>query len=73
MAGEIFIDTSGFYALLVRGDDGHQRAQVLSGKGVSGKGEFAILPDGTASHGNLEIPLGRVARFQKAWIRRVRR
>ena len=32
MAGEIFIDTSGFYALLVRGDDGHQRAQeILAG------------------------------------------
>ena len=27
MAAEIFIDTSGFYALLVRGDDQHDRAQ----------------------------------------------
>jgi hypothetical protein len=27
MAAEIFIDTSGFYALLVRGDDRHHRAQ----------------------------------------------
>ena len=26
MASEIFIDTSGFYALLVRGDDQHARA-----------------------------------------------
>jgi predicted nucleic acid-binding protein len=27
MAGEIFIDTSGFYALLVRGDDRHDKAR----------------------------------------------
>jgi predicted nucleic acid-binding protein len=26
MAAEIFIDTSGLYALLVRADDGHDRA-----------------------------------------------
>ena len=26
MAAEVFIDTSGFYALLVRGDDRHRQA-----------------------------------------------
>jgi predicted nucleic acid-binding protein len=29
MASEIFIDTSGFYALLVRGDDQHSRAAEI--------------------------------------------
>ncbi|MBM4332442.1 MAG: type II toxin-antitoxin system VapC family toxin [Deltaproteobacteria bacterium] len=29
MASEIFIDTSGFYALLVRGDDQHARATEI--------------------------------------------
>ena len=29
MASEIFIDTSGFYALLVRGDDQHARAAEI--------------------------------------------
>ena len=32
MAREVFVDTSGFYALLVAGDDQHQRAdQILRG------------------------------------------
>ncbi len=29
MAPEIFIDTSGFYALLIRGDDQHDRARTI--------------------------------------------
>jgi predicted nucleic acid-binding protein len=29
MAPEIFIDTSGFYALLIRSDDQHDRARTI--------------------------------------------
>jgi uncharacterized protein len=37
MAAEIFIDTSGFYALLVRGDDQHDRAQIVMRKAAKKK------------------------------------
>jgi uncharacterized protein len=40
MAGEIFIDTSGFYALLVRGDDGHQRAQEILARAGEKRQQF---------------------------------
>ena len=37
MASEIFIDTSGFYALLVRGDDQHARAAEVLRKAANRK------------------------------------
>jgi len=37
MAAEIFIDTSGFYALLVRGDDRHDRARNAMRKAAQKK------------------------------------
>jgi len=40
MAGEIFIDTSGFYALLVRGDDRHDRARLAMRKAAKKKQRF---------------------------------
>jgi predicted nucleic acid-binding protein len=40
MAGEIFIDTSGFYALLVRGDDQHDRARHAMRKAAKKKQRF---------------------------------
>ncbi len=40
MAAEIFIDTSGFYALLVRGDDQHDRARKLMRKAALKKRRF---------------------------------
>ena len=40
MAAEIFIDTSGFYALLVRGDDRHHPAQVVMHKAAEKKQRF---------------------------------
>lgn len=40
MAAEIFIDTSGFYALLVRGDDQHDRAQTAMQKAAKRKQRF---------------------------------
>jgi predicted nucleic acid-binding protein len=40
MAGEIFIDTSGFYALLVRGDDQHDRARHAMRQAAKKKQRF---------------------------------
>jgi len=40
MAGEIFIDTSGFYALLIRGDDRHDRARLAMRKAATKKQRF---------------------------------
>jgi predicted nucleic acid-binding protein len=40
MAAEIFIDTSGFYALLVRGDDQHDHAQDAMRKAAKKKRRF---------------------------------
>jgi uncharacterized protein len=40
MAGEIFIDTSGFYALLVRGDDQHDRARHAMRQAAKKKRRF---------------------------------
>jgi hypothetical protein len=40
MAGEIFIDTSGFYALLVRGDDRHDRARQAMRRAARKKQRF---------------------------------
>lgn len=40
MAGEIFIDTSGFYALLVRGDDQHDHARHAMRKAAKKKQRF---------------------------------
>jgi predicted nucleic acid-binding protein len=40
MAGEIFIDTSGFYALLVRGDDRHDRARQAMRQAAKKKQRF---------------------------------
>lgn len=35
MAGELFLDTSGFYALLVHSDDGHRRAAAEMAEAAS--------------------------------------
>jgi predicted nucleic acid-binding protein len=40
MAAEIFIDTSGFYALLVRGDDRHDRARLAMRKAAKKNRRF---------------------------------
>jgi predicted nucleic acid-binding protein len=40
MAAEIFIDTSGFYALLVRGDDQYDHAQDIMRKAAKKKLRF---------------------------------
>jgi hypothetical protein len=40
MAGEIFIDTSGFYALLVRNDNQHNRARQAMRKAAKRKQRF---------------------------------
>jgi predicted nucleic acid-binding protein len=40
MGAEIFIDTSGFYALLVRGDDQHERAVDVTRQAAERKGRF---------------------------------
>jgi len=40
MAGEIFIDTSGFYALLVRRDDQHDNALHAMRKAAKKKQRF---------------------------------
>ncbi len=40
MASEIFIDTSGFYALLVRGDDQHSRAAEILREAAGRKRRF---------------------------------
>jgi predicted nucleic acid-binding protein len=40
MAGEIFIDTSGFYALLIRGDDQHDNALHAMRKAAKKKQRF---------------------------------
>ena len=40
MGSEIFIDTSGFYALLVRGDDQHDRAVDFMQQAAERRGRF---------------------------------
>jgi len=49
MVGEIFIDTSGFYALLVRGDDQHDRARHAMRQAAKKKQRFVttgyVLPE----------------------------
>jgi predicted nucleic acid-binding protein len=40
MTTEIFLDTSGFYALLVRGDQEHDRAQNVMHKAAQGRRGF---------------------------------
>ena len=40
MAGRLFVDTSGFYASLVRRDQKHSQAAALLAKGAKGKSRF---------------------------------
>jgi len=40
MAGEVFVDTSGFYALLVKRDDRHEAARRLLRRAKAGRQRF---------------------------------
>ncbi|MCA9790158.1 MAG: type II toxin-antitoxin system VapC family toxin [Candidatus Eremiobacteraeota bacterium] len=40
MASELFVDTSGFYAALVKGDDAHHRAVEILGQARQGRQRF---------------------------------
>lgn len=66
MADSIFVDTSGFYASLVRRDDRHTKAAAILAKGAEGRTLFVTsdyILDETATllrargHGHLVEPL----------------